>query len=348
MEVGGPHLRIVRTWIDEGAERATEDFDRFYAVDLPELSEPGLRDRFLRIDEPDLELAAALEALHDQPEGTLGWAYIEFYRRNDITVPGADTHTPADYVSHDMNHVISGYEPTGPGEIALGAFTLAMNDNDANWLQFVANLVIHEAGLLKHGEIAPKASTLTRDGATDLLGEAFAARRALHQRFQPGRSPHHGRVAAGRGACALQRRTARAPDVLTPGPAWAYARPMLDHLSIQCADVAATTTFYDAVLAPLGGGRVMDFGEVIGYGIPGKPSFWIGPLAADVENREVHVAFVAPDRAAVQAFFAAAVGTGAEVLHEPRVWTEYHPSYFAAFVRDPDGNNIEAVCHAPE
>ncbi len=89
-------------------------------------------------------------------------------------MPGADTHTPAHYVSHDMNHVISGYEPTGPGEVALGAFTLAMNDDDANWLQFVANLVIHEAGLLQHGAIAPKSSTLTRDGATELLGEALA------------------------------------------------------------------------------------------------------------------------------------------------------------------------------
>jgi hypothetical protein len=174
LEIGGPHLQIVRSWIDEGAEKATQDYDRFYALDLPELSEPSLRDRYLHLDEPDLDLAAQLEALHDQPEGTLGWAYIEFYRRNDITVPGADTHTPAHYVSHDMNHVISGYEPTGPGEIALGAFTLAMNDNDANWMQFVTNLVIHEAGLLKHGEISPKASTLTREGATDLLGEALA------------------------------------------------------------------------------------------------------------------------------------------------------------------------------
>ena len=72
-----------------------------------------------------------------------------------------------------MNHVISGYEPTGPGEIALGAFTLAMNDNDANWIQFIANLAIHEAGLVQHGAIMPKDSTLTRPGATDLLGEAL-------------------------------------------------------------------------------------------------------------------------------------------------------------------------------
>ena len=173
--------RSAATWIDEGTERATEDFDRFYAEDLATLSEPSLRDELpARSTSPTPSSRERLEALHDLPEDTLGYAYIEFYRRNDITVPGADTHTPAHYVSHDMNHVISGYEPTGPGEIALGAFTLAMNDNDANWIQFVANLAIHEAGLVQHGAIMPKASTLTRAGATDLArrGALRAARSA--------------------------------------------------------------------------------------------------------------------------------------------------------------------------
>ena len=123
---------------------------------------------------------------------------------------------------------------------------------------------------------------------------------------------------------------------------------MLDHVSIQCSDVPAAATFYDAVLAPLGGGRQMDFGEVIGFGVAGKPSFWLGPLAEGTTNRPIHVAFVAPDRAAVRAFFDAAIATGAEALHEPRLWPEYHASYYGAFVRDPDGNNVEAVCHAPE
>jgi hypothetical protein len=171
--VSGPALEIIRTWIEEGTKRATADFDRFYGASLETLSEPTLRDDYLTLDEPDPELAQRLEALHELPDGTLGHAYIEFYRRNGITVPGKDVHTPAHYVSHDMNHVISGYEPTGPGEIALGAFTLAMNDNDANWIQFIANLTIHEAGLLHHGEIMPKAETLTRPGATELLGEAL-------------------------------------------------------------------------------------------------------------------------------------------------------------------------------
>ena len=64
--------------------------------------------------------------------------------------------------------------------------------------------------------------------------------------------------------------------------------------------------------------------------------------------RESHLAFTAPDRATVRAFFDAAVAAGAEVLHAPRVWPEYHASYYGAFVRDPDGNNVEVVSHRPE
>jgi catechol 2,3-dioxygenase-like lactoylglutathione lyase family enzyme len=123
---------------------------------------------------------------------------------------------------------------------------------------------------------------------------------------------------------------------------------MIDHVSIQCTDPDASAAFYDAVLAPLGGRRIMEFGPVIGYGVPPMPDFWIGPHETGEGFRESHLAFTAPDRATVQAFFEAAVAAGAEVLHEPRVWPEYHPNYFGAFVRDPDGNNVEAVCHQPE
>ena len=123
---------------------------------------------------------------------------------------------------------------------------------------------------------------------------------------------------------------------------------MLDHLGIQCADHAAAAVFYDAVLAPLGSARIMDFGIAIGYGKDGKPSFWIGAQQTGGENRENHIAFAAANRSEVRAFFDAAVATGAEVLHEPRLWPEYHEHYYGAFVRDPDGNNVEAVCHFPE
>jgi len=123
---------------------------------------------------------------------------------------------------------------------------------------------------------------------------------------------------------------------------------MLDHLSIQCADVAASAAFYDAVLAPLDGERVMDFGDVIGFGMAPKPDFWIGPRTTGEGFRESHIAFTARDRAAVRAFFDAGVASGAEVLHPPRLWPEYHAHYYGAFLRDPDGNNIEAVSHTPE
>jgi catechol 2,3-dioxygenase-like lactoylglutathione lyase family enzyme len=120
---------------------------------------------------------------------------------------------------------------------------------------------------------------------------------------------------------------------------------MIDHLSLQCADASASAAFYDAVLAPLGGVRIMDFGPVVGFGVPPQPEFWIGPRSTGEGFRESHVAFTASTREAVDAFFAAAVAAGAEVLHEPRLWPEYHPGYYGAFVRDPDGNNVEAVCH---
>ena len=123
---------------------------------------------------------------------------------------------------------------------------------------------------------------------------------------------------------------------------------MLDHVSIQCSDLAASAAFYDAVVATIGGSCVMSFGEVRGYGVAPMPDFWIGPHDSGEGFRESHIAFSAPNRAAVQAFFDAAVAAGAEVLHEPRVFPEYHETYFGAFVRDPDGNNVEAVCHAPE
>lgn len=122
----------------------------------------------------------------------------------------------------------------------------------------------------------------------------------------------------------------------------------MDHLGINCADYAKSQEFYDTVLGVLGYSRQLDFGVAIGYGRDGKPAFWIADLAAGSAhgpNREVHIAFEAADQDAVRAFHEAAVGLGAESLHAPRLWPEYHPGYFGAFVRDPDGNNVEAVCH---
>lgn len=120
---------------------------------------------------------------------------------------------------------------------------------------------------------------------------------------------------------------------------------MIDHFGINCADLEASKAFYDRLLAVVGARRLMDFDVAVGYGVD-HPVFWIsGGEAASGPNREVHVAFTAPDSAAVAEFHRVALELGAESLHAPRLWPEYHEHYYGAFVRDLDGNNIEAVFH---
>jgi catechol 2,3-dioxygenase-like lactoylglutathione lyase family enzyme len=124
---------------------------------------------------------------------------------------------------------------------------------------------------------------------------------------------------------------------------------MIDHLGIQVADVVASLDFYLRVFAPVGVREAMRFpaGDSFFVGLSladGKPDFWLGPTTG-AETRELHVAFKAPDRAAVDAVHAAAVAAGAEVLHAPREWPEYHPGYYGVFIRDLDGHNVEAVHH---
>ena len=121
---------------------------------------------------------------------------------------------------------------------------------------------------------------------------------------------------------------------------------MLDHLAIQCADPAKSAAFYDVVLAPLGGTRIMDFGEVIGYGVAPKPDFWLGPRSTGEGFRESHIAFAAPTRQAVRGFFDAAVTMGAEVLHGPRLWPEYHPSYYGRSEERRVGKECATLCRS--
>ncbi|MDX1892428.1 VOC family protein [Mycolicibacterium sp. 050158] len=128
---------------------------------------------------------------------------------------------------------------------------------------------------------------------------------------------------------------------------------MIDHFGIICADYAKSTAFYDAVLAVLGYSRQMDVGRAVGYGRGGKPDFWLedgAPGQADMgqPTKGIHFAFQAASTQEVVAFHEAAVGLGLDSLHAPRLWPEYHPGYFGAFVRDPDGNNVEAVFHGAD
>lgn len=127
---------------------------------------------------------------------------------------------------------------------------------------------------------------------------------------------------------------------------------MLDHVGIPVSDFARAKAFYTAAFAPLGYGLVMevtpemtgDGSSAAGFG-KGKPDFWIS--SSDSQAR-VHVAVVAVDRAAVRRFYEAALAAGATDNGPPGLRPHYHEHYYGAFVLDPDGHNIEAVCHAPE
>jgi catechol 2,3-dioxygenase-like lactoylglutathione lyase family enzyme len=124
---------------------------------------------------------------------------------------------------------------------------------------------------------------------------------------------------------------------------------LLDHVSIQVTDVNAEAPFYVRVFAPVGVREAMRFDRdgqpvVRLCGPDRRPLFWLGPAGTSAE-REVHLAFTAPTRAAVDDVHRAAMAAGAQILHAPRIWPEYHPGYYGVFFRDLDGNNAEAVHH---
>ena len=119
---------------------------------------------------------------------------------------------------------------------------------------------------------------------------------------------------------------------------------MLDHIGLAVSDVAKSKTFFAAALAPLGYKVLMDFGEAIGLGSE-RPDFWIAKAPVSAKS---HVAFTASNRAAVKAFYDAAIAAGGKDNGAPGLRTQYHPTYYGAFVYDRDGNNIEVVCHQSE
>ncbi|MEW6273468.1 MAG: VOC family protein [Thermodesulfobacteriota bacterium] len=120
---------------------------------------------------------------------------------------------------------------------------------------------------------------------------------------------------------------------------------MIDHVGIRVSDFERSKRFYQAALAPLGYELMMEFDGAAGFGADGKPDFWIGP-SLGASTSAIHVAITSADRRAVDAFYAAAIAAGGRDNGKPGVRAEYHPTYYGAFVLDPDGNNVEAVCHA--
>jgi len=128
---------------------------------------------------------------------------------------------------------------------------------------------------------------------------------------------------------------------------------MIDHLGFPVSDYSRAKAFYTSALAPLGYSLIMEVTQeqsgqdpAAGFGVDGKPDFWIGGEGG--LNKPVHVAIRAESRDMVDAFYKAAMAAGGRDNGAPGLRPHYHPNYYGAFVLDPDGHNIEAVCHAPE
>lgn len=126
---------------------------------------------------------------------------------------------------------------------------------------------------------------------------------------------------------------------------------MLDHAGFPVTNYARSKAFYEKTLAPLGYSLILEVRQnendspAAGFGADGKPDFWIGGEGG--LNRRIHIAIAAKDRASVDAFYRAALDVGGTDNGSPGVRPHYHANYYGAFVTDPDGHNIEAVCHAP-
>ena len=116
---------------------------------------------------------------------------------------------------------------------------------------------------------------------------------------------------------------------------------MIDHLTVRVRDLQKAKAFYASTRAPLGYSVLMEYGEFIGLGADQKPDLWIAPG----KQEPMHLAIVAKDRKAVDEFHKAALKAGAKDNGKPGIRKDYHPNYYGAFVIDPEGHNLEAVCH---
>ncbi len=125
---------------------------------------------------------------------------------------------------------------------------------------------------------------------------------------------------------------------------------MIDHTGLAVSDAGVSRRFYEAALAPLGYEVLLEVPTehtggivVLGFGVPPKPDFWLRQGAP--QKPPIHIAFRAENRAVVDAFYEAALAAGGIDNGAPGLRTHYHPDYYGAFVRDPDGHNVEACCH---
>ncbi|MBW2713080.1 MAG: VOC family protein [Deltaproteobacteria bacterium] len=121
---------------------------------------------------------------------------------------------------------------------------------------------------------------------------------------------------------------------------------MLDHIGLRVKNLEKSQLFYEQLLAPLGFSVVMSFRGIVGFGDCGKPAFWLSALSTEAPaSAPLHVAFSATSRAAVDTFYEAGLAAGGVCNGPAGLREQYHANYYTAFLLDPDGNNVEAVCH---
>jgi len=120
---------------------------------------------------------------------------------------------------------------------------------------------------------------------------------------------------------------------------------MLDHIMIDVSDYEKSRIFFEKALEPLNYKVVMEFGRACGFGVNNKPYLWI---REGKKGQPVHIAFNSPNRKLVDEFYSFAMENGGVDNGKPGLRLHYHENYYGAFVFDPDGNNIEAVCHLAE
>jgi len=173
LEIDGDDLAMFRDLVTKGIHVAADDYSRFLQANLDERIEPSLVNVPTDPLHPESLLAQKLQAFSEFGPGTLGRAYLDFYRHFQIQLPGSEISTNNHFfLAHDMTHTIAGIATTIPGEVALSAFQFAMNNNQVNRAALLASLVAHEAGF-GHPDHLQQADTgvLASGGAALLVGQ---------------------------------------------------------------------------------------------------------------------------------------------------------------------------------
>ncbi|MFM8305466.1 MAG: hypothetical protein ACKOA9_14430 [Actinomycetota bacterium] len=178
----GPGIAIVRDYVSQGADAAFEDYMRRFATKAPEMMEPEM----IALAQAEESVAAARfaeidAALRSAPPGTLGAEFISFYDRNGFTIGPQSI----PLFGHDMAHVIGGYDATPIGEICIGAMKLMVTDSDVHWLEFLANVMIHETGVSFPGYV-PNEPPLLDPANCELMAQAMERGRATRLDFSNG------------------------------------------------------------------------------------------------------------------------------------------------------------------